>query len=137
MALAIATALAVGVAPAALGGATAVAAPAAVAGATAETGTVVQEGGPLVVPSGEEGAVTTRVTVTLPAGHAGPVNGAAVRAEPDVGAPRLRHAGLRARHPGLLWFYAGRRSPDGSCVDIPGPTRNQIGHGWNVYTAIV
>ncbi|MFE6065366.1 hypothetical protein [Streptomyces sp. NPDC056525] len=69
--LAIATVLAAGVAPAALGG------PAAAAPLTAvaATGTVrvVQEGGPLVVPSGEEGAVTTRIKVTLPAGHTGPV----------------------------------------------------------------
>ncbi|MFE2555100.1 hypothetical protein ACFXGT_03555 [Streptomyces sp. NPDC059352] len=71
MALAIATALAAGVAPAALGGAAAVAAPSPVV-ATAETGTVVQEGGPLVVPSGEE-VVTTRVTVTLPEGASGTV----------------------------------------------------------------
>ncbi|MFD0077792.1 hypothetical protein ACFVIY_35710 [Streptomyces sp. NPDC127166] len=62
MALVIATALAAGVAPAVLGGAAAVAAPAPV---TASTGTVTQEGGPLVVPSGEEGPVTTRVTVRL------------------------------------------------------------------------
>jgi hypothetical protein len=65
--LSIATALAVAVAPAALGG-TAVAASTPVAGATASTastGTVSQEGGPLVVPSGEEGPVTTRVTVRL------------------------------------------------------------------------
>ncbi|MFE4305014.1 hypothetical protein ACFRR6_03000 [Streptomyces sp. NPDC056891] len=69
--LAIATVLAAGVAPAVLGG------PAAAAPLTAvaATGTVrvVQEGGPLVVPSGEEGAVTTRIKVTLPAGRAGPV----------------------------------------------------------------
>ncbi|MEU1229975.1 hypothetical protein [Streptomyces sp. NPDC005828] len=71
MALVIATALAVGVAPAVLGGAAAVAAPTPAA-ATVTGGTVVQEGGPLVVPSGE-GAVTTRVTVTLPAGVTGPV----------------------------------------------------------------
>ncbi|MFC8765460.1 tachylectin-related carbohydrate-binding protein [Streptomyces sp. NPDC057193] len=72
MALVIATALAVGIAPAVLGGAPAVAAP-ALAGAATEGVTVVQEGGPLVVPSGEEGAVTTRIKVTLPAGHSGPV----------------------------------------------------------------
>ncbi|MFF3602851.1 tachylectin-related carbohydrate-binding protein [Streptomyces sp. NPDC002463] len=65
MALVIATALAVGVAPALLGGATAVAAPAPVTASTASTGTVTQQGGPLVVPSGEEGPVTTRVTVQL------------------------------------------------------------------------
>ncbi|MFE5947096.1 hypothetical protein [Streptomyces sp. NPDC056480] len=70
--LAIATVLAVGVAPAALGGAAAVAAPLRAVAPTG-TATVVQEGGPLVVPSGEEAAVTTRIRVTLPAGHTGPV----------------------------------------------------------------
>ncbi|MEU6622635.1 hypothetical protein ABZ926_17975 [Streptomyces litmocidini] len=69
--LAIATALAVGFAPAVLGG-TAVAAPLTAVEATG-TATIVQEGGPLVVPSGEEGAVTTRIRVTLPAGLTGPV----------------------------------------------------------------
>ncbi|MEU2115133.1 hypothetical protein ABZ567_05665 [Streptomyces sp. NPDC016459] len=64
MAVVIATALVVGVAPASLGGATALAAPTHVTGAAgASAGTVVQEGGPLVVPSGEEGPVTTRVKV--------------------------------------------------------------------------
>ncbi|MFD7960375.1 hypothetical protein ACFV5J_06125 [Streptomyces zaomyceticus] len=77
VAVAIVVALAAGVAPAAPAGATAGAAtPPPTAGATAgettETGTVVQEGGPLVVPSGEE-VVTTRVTVTLPEGASGPV----------------------------------------------------------------
>ncbi|MFD0077784.1 hypothetical protein ACFVIY_35670 [Streptomyces sp. NPDC127166] len=79
-ALAIATVLAVGIAPAALGGASAFAAtgpdagptaraststgaPDAGAAALASTGTVQQQGGPLVVASGEEGAVTTRVEV--------------------------------------------------------------------------
>ncbi|WP_405856476.1 hypothetical protein OG361_23365 [Streptomyces sp. NBC_00090] len=72
-ALAIATVLAVGVTPAVLGGtATAAVPPAAGATSTSTTGTVVQEGGPLVVPSGEE-VVTTRVTVTLPADASGPV----------------------------------------------------------------
>ncbi|MGA5067110.1 hypothetical protein ACPB9E_25645 [Streptomyces exfoliatus] len=74
MALVIATALAAGVAPAVLGGATALAEtpPAAAAATASTTGAVVQEGGPLVVPSGEE-VVTTRVTVTLPADASGPV----------------------------------------------------------------
>ncbi|WP_411107992.1 hypothetical protein [Streptomyces sp. c-19] len=73
-ALTIATVLAVGVAPAVLGGTATAAVPLSAGAATASTtGTVVQEGGPLVVPSGEEGAVTTRITVTLPAGHTGPV----------------------------------------------------------------
>ncbi|MET9721918.1 hypothetical protein [Streptomyces zaomyceticus] len=77
VAVAIVVALAAGVAPAAPAGATAVAAtPPPTAGATAGettgTATVVQEGGPLVVPSGEE-VVTTRVTVTLPEGASGPV----------------------------------------------------------------
>ena len=73
VAVAIVAALAAGIAPAALGGAAAVAAtPSPTAGETTETGTVVQEGGPLVVPSGEE-VVTTRVTVTLPEGASGPV----------------------------------------------------------------
>ncbi|MEU7122224.1 hypothetical protein [Streptomyces zaomyceticus] len=74
VAVAIVVALAAGVAPAALGGAAAVAAPPSPrAVAATGTGTVVQEGGPLVVPSGEEGAVTTRIRVTLPAGLTGPV----------------------------------------------------------------
>ncbi|MEU6625265.1 hypothetical protein ABZ926_31565 [Streptomyces litmocidini] len=65
--LAIAAALAVGIAPSALGGASAVAAtgPGAGAAALASTGTVQQQGGPLVVAAGEEGAVTTRVEVYL------------------------------------------------------------------------
>ncbi|MFB6634769.1 hypothetical protein ACFCWY_33215 [Streptomyces sp. NPDC056362] len=70
--LAIATALAIGSAPVVLGGTAAVAAPAPAVTATG-TATIVQEGGPLTVPSGEEGAVTTRIRVTLPAGLTGPV----------------------------------------------------------------
>ncbi|MER5966415.1 hypothetical protein [Streptomyces sp. NPDC002057] len=45
--------------------ATAAPTPPVTATAAAATGTVVQEGGPLVVASGEEGAVTTRVKVAL------------------------------------------------------------------------
>ncbi|MEU2504160.1 tachylectin-related carbohydrate-binding protein [Streptomyces sp. NPDC007863] len=60
-------------APEALGGATA---HAAVAATAAEPGTVVQEGGRLTVPAGEEGAVTLRFTATLPAGVTGKVSGA-------------------------------------------------------------
>ncbi|MFD9051497.1 hypothetical protein [Streptomyces zaomyceticus] len=66
-------------APLTFGGATAVAAPVTttVAGTAAEAGsvgTVVQEGGRLTVPAGEEGAVTLRFTATLPAGTQGPVS---------------------------------------------------------------
>ncbi|MEU7297921.1 hypothetical protein AB0A76_32780 [Streptomyces exfoliatus] len=59
-ALAIATVLAVGVTPAVLGGTATAAVPLA-AGAVSASGTVVQEGGTLVVPSGEEGPATTRI----------------------------------------------------------------------------
>ncbi|MER5962315.1 hypothetical protein [Streptomyces sp. NPDC002057] len=72
--LVLATALVVGIAPVALGGAAAVAAPvSAQAGTTAETGAVVQEGGRLTVPAGPEGPVTLRFKATLPAGVTGPV----------------------------------------------------------------
>ncbi|MFF5501165.1 hypothetical protein [Streptomyces roseolus] len=60
-------------APEALGGATAHAAAATTA---AEPGTVVQQGGRLTVPAGDEGAVTLRFTATLPAGVTGKVSGA-------------------------------------------------------------
>ncbi|MEU5158806.1 hypothetical protein AB0G74_04240 [Streptomyces sp. NPDC020875] len=66
-ALVLATALLAGIAPVALGGSAAVAAPPLTAGPAAPAapaGTVVQQGGPLIVPSGTEGPVTTRVTVT-------------------------------------------------------------------------
>ncbi|WP_030685205.1 tachylectin-related carbohydrate-binding protein [Streptomyces globisporus] len=48
---------------------------AATAAAEPEPGTVVQDGGPLRVPAGEEGPVTTRLTVTLPPGFAGSIPG--------------------------------------------------------------
>ncbi|WP_435855778.1 hypothetical protein [Streptomyces tanashiensis] len=65
-------------APVTLGGSVAFAAPATPTAVTtaAEVGTVVQNGGPLVVPAGEEGAVTLRFTASLPAGVRGPVTGA-------------------------------------------------------------
>ncbi|MEU5915275.1 hypothetical protein [Streptomyces sp. NPDC047141] len=74
-------------APLTFGGATAVAAPVptAAAGTSAEAGsvgTVVQEGGRLTVPAGEEGAVTLRFTAKLPAGTRGPVT--AVLRMPDT-----------------------------------------------------
>ncbi|MFD9609903.1 tachylectin-related carbohydrate-binding protein [Streptomyces sp. NPDC059083] len=74
-------------APLTFGGAAAVAAPVptAAAGTSAEAGsvrTVVQEGGRLTVPAGEEGAVTLRFTATLPAGTRGPVT--AVLRMPDT-----------------------------------------------------
>ncbi|WP_435973420.1 hypothetical protein [Streptomyces sp. Qhu_M48] len=61
------------VAPPALGGPAAFAAASPVATA-AETGPVVQEGGRLTVPAGEEGAVTLRFTATLAPGVRGPVS---------------------------------------------------------------
>ncbi|MFD8207616.1 hypothetical protein ACFV2S_14665 [Streptomyces sp. NPDC059695] len=75
-----AAALVAALAPVTFGGAAAVAAPVttAAAGTAAEAGsvgTVVQEGGRLTVPAGEEGAVTLRFTATLPAGTQGPVSG--------------------------------------------------------------
>ncbi|MFI8914859.1 hypothetical protein ACIGW4_24985 [Streptomyces sp. NPDC053513] len=73
----VAAALVAALAPVTFGGPTAFAAsPAAVAaGTAAEVGTVVQEGGRLTVPAGEEGPVTLRFTATLPAGVTGPVTG--------------------------------------------------------------
>ncbi|MFH9722230.1 hypothetical protein ACH4M4_04605 [Streptomyces sp. NPDC017254] len=62
--------------PPAAGGGQALASPLAAATpgpAAADVGTIVQEGGPLVVPAGEEGPVTTRLTVTLPPGATGPL----------------------------------------------------------------
>ncbi|MGW4725812.1 hypothetical protein [Streptomyces sp. NPDC004291] len=73
----VATALIATVAPVALGGTAAHAVPATATavGAAAEVGKVVQEGGRLAVPAGDEGAVTLRFTATLPAGTKGPVTG--------------------------------------------------------------
>ncbi|WP_158718990.1 hypothetical protein [Streptomyces globisporus] len=65
MALVVATTLTSVAAVSSVGTATAAPTPPATTTSTASTGTVVQEGGPLVVPSGEEGAVTTRVKVSL------------------------------------------------------------------------
>ncbi|MGW1115794.1 hypothetical protein ACWD5B_01595 [Streptomyces tanashiensis] len=71
----VAAALAAALAPVTFGGAAAFAAsPAAAAGTAAEAGTIVQEGGRLTVPAGEEGPVTLRFTATLPAGVQGPVS---------------------------------------------------------------
>ncbi|MFF0423637.1 MULTISPECIES: hypothetical protein [unclassified Streptomyces] len=73
-ALVLATALAAGIAPVALGGAGAVAAQlSSGADAAVDMGTVVQEGGRLTVPAGEEGPVTLRLKLTLPEGVTGPV----------------------------------------------------------------
>ncbi|MFI0989314.1 tachylectin-related carbohydrate-binding protein [Streptomyces exfoliatus] len=72
----VAAALVAALAPATFGGSAAFAAsPAATAAGptAAEVGTVVQEGGRLTVPAGEEGPVTLRFTATLPAGVKGPV----------------------------------------------------------------
>ncbi|WP_405854239.1 hypothetical protein OG361_16365 [Streptomyces sp. NBC_00090] len=85
----VAVALIATMAPVVLGGSAAVAAPSpattattattaaaeAAVGAVAEVGTVVQDGGRLTVPAGEEGAVTLRFTASLPAGVRGPVTG--------------------------------------------------------------
>ncbi|MFJ3583545.1 tachylectin-related carbohydrate-binding protein [Streptomyces sp. NPDC090127] len=69
-----ATALVVGMAPVALGGAVAVAAPVTTQSATAvEPGTVVQNGGRLTVPAGPEGPVTLRFTAAPAAGTTGPL----------------------------------------------------------------
>ncbi|MFD9047029.1 hypothetical protein [Streptomyces zaomyceticus] len=70
-ALVTATALVVGVVPTA--SAAAAPAPTEAVGTVAASGTVVQEGGPLVVPVGEEAPVTTRFTITLPASVTGRV----------------------------------------------------------------
>ncbi|MGW1116152.1 hypothetical protein ACWD5B_03440 [Streptomyces tanashiensis] len=74
----VAAALIAALAPVTLGGSAAFAAPATPAAGTAaaEVGTVVQNGGPVAVPAGEEGAVTLRFTASLPAGVRGPVTGA-------------------------------------------------------------
>ncbi|MGA5198613.1 hypothetical protein [Streptomyces exfoliatus] len=71
----VAAALVAALAPVTFGGSAAFAAsPAATAaGTAAEVGTVVQDGGPLAVPAGEEGPVTLRFTATLPAAVKGPV----------------------------------------------------------------
>ncbi|MER5963791.1 tachylectin-related carbohydrate-binding protein [Streptomyces sp. NPDC002057] len=72
----VAAALVAALAPVTFGGSAAFAAsPAATAAGTeaAEVGTIVQEGGRLAVPAGEEGPVTLRFTATLPAGVKGPV----------------------------------------------------------------
>ncbi|MFI0987639.1 hypothetical protein [Streptomyces exfoliatus] len=82
-ALVTATALVAGVVPATVAAAAPVTAGTVTAGATetAEAGTVVQEGGPLVVRTGQA-AVTTRITVTLPETVAG-----AVTPRLDIGLP--------------------------------------------------
>ncbi|MFD3728875.1 hypothetical protein [Streptomyces sp. NPDC058671] len=74
---AVVAALVAALAPVTLGGSPAFAAPAMPAAVTTatEVGTVVQNGGPLAVPAGEEGAVTLRFTASLPAGVQGPVTG--------------------------------------------------------------
>ncbi|MGA5193992.1 hypothetical protein [Streptomyces exfoliatus] len=73
----VAAALIAVLAPVTLGGSMAFAAPALPAAVTAagEVGTVVQDGGPLAVSAGEEGAVTLRFTASLPVGVQGPVSG--------------------------------------------------------------
>ncbi|WP_411110148.1 hypothetical protein [Streptomyces sp. c-19] len=73
---------------------TATAPPASAADAAVEPGTIVQEGGPLTVPSGEEGPVTTRFTVTLPPGVTGPLRGTRLAFEAGTSRPEDR-PGLR------------------------------------------
>ncbi|MER5968044.1 hypothetical protein [Streptomyces sp. NPDC002057] len=70
----VAAALIATVAPLTLGGPAAFAAASPAATAAAEIGAVVQEGGRLTVPAGEEGAVTLRFTATLAPGVRGPVS---------------------------------------------------------------
>ncbi|MEU2118029.1 tachylectin-related carbohydrate-binding protein [Streptomyces sp. NPDC016459] len=72
----VAAALIAAVAPVTFGGSAAFAAPAMQAAVTtAEVGTVVQDGGPVAVPAGEEGAVALRFTASLPTGVQGPLTG--------------------------------------------------------------
>lgn len=88
-----ATALLAALFPLAAGGAPALAAPltAPPAGPAATTpGTVVQRGGALVVPAGEEGPVTTRLTVTLPPGTEGPLQATRLSFEAPHGDPGSR-----------------------------------------------
>ncbi|MGW4723726.1 hypothetical protein [Streptomyces sp. NPDC004291] len=68
-----------------------VAAASAAPGVTAAApGTIVQEGGPLTVPAGEEGPVTTRLTVTLPPGTTGPLREERLGFEVENGRPGSR-----------------------------------------------
>ncbi|MFF6867291.1 hypothetical protein ACIGG5_16985 [Streptomyces sp. NPDC085463] len=72
----VAVALVAALGPVALGGSAAFAGSATAAAGTAaeeEVGAVVQDGGRLTVPAGEEGPVTLRFTAALPAGVKGPV----------------------------------------------------------------
>ncbi|MER5962313.1 tachylectin-related carbohydrate-binding protein [Streptomyces sp. NPDC002057] len=81
------------VVPAAAGSVTAAPSPAPAAPGTASPaapGTIVQEGGPLAVPSGEEGPVTTRLTVSLPPGVTGPLRGERVTFRAEPGMPGAR-----------------------------------------------
>ncbi|MFE7517575.1 hypothetical protein ACFU8I_41065, partial [Streptomyces sp. NPDC057540] len=107
--------------------------PAASAGAV---GTVVQEGGRLTVPAGEEGAVTLRFTATLPAGTQGPVSGVLRLPTTLVasagGSPSQRGA-LHARDKqDVLWRYEGTGD-----VTRPFEPRKRVGGGWNTYNALV
>ncbi|MGW4699586.1 hypothetical protein [Streptomyces sp. NPDC004285] len=135
-----AAASAAALAPVTFGGAAAVAAPVTTAatGTAAEAaavGTVVQEGGRLTVPAGEEGAVTLRFTATLPAGTQGPVSGVLRLPTTLVasagGSPSQRGA-LHARDKqGVLWRYEGTGD-----VTRPFATRKRVGGGWNAYTVV-
>ncbi|MFF5453717.1 hypothetical protein ACFY40_21115 [Streptomyces sp. NPDC012950] len=66
------------------------AAPAAPGVTAAAPGTIVQEGGPLTVPAGEEGPVTTWLTVTLPPGTTGPLREKRLAFEVENGRPGSR-----------------------------------------------
>ncbi|WP_426403593.1 tachylectin-related carbohydrate-binding protein [Streptomyces sp. R-07] len=66
------------------------AATAATAAAVPEPGAIVQEGGTLRVPAGEEGPVTTRLTVTLPPGVTGRIPGQRLSFQASSGDPAAR-----------------------------------------------
>ncbi|WP_328487282.1 hypothetical protein [Streptomyces zaomyceticus] len=116
--LVLATALVAGIAPAALGGAAAVAAPVTVrAGTTAEPGTVEQDGGRLAVPAGDNPPAVLRLKVTLPPGVTGPVTarlGLPVPYLPGGGTPPRLAAKLRttASVDGVALGPLGWRTPD-------------------------
>ncbi|WP_432114475.1 hypothetical protein [Streptomyces sp. S1] len=118
-ALVVATALALGIVPATTAAAASPApAPAPTAAATAaETGTAVQEGGPLVVPVGEDGPVTTRFTVTLPASVTGRVTAGLLlpMPGPSAGNDNLPLADCSVNggpYERCGWQYASAEQPD-------------------------